>query len=95
MLCIEIMKNDGLIPSEEWDYFCRGLRIQNWNPPAKSQSLKDLDDVFWIKFCELKKALPFFDCIKQEFKNKRFSISVADYRVSFETFVYLQDLSKL
>ena len=95
MLCVEIMKNDGLIPSEEWDYFCRGLRIQNWTPPAKSPSLKDVDDGFWIKFCELRKALPFFDCLKREFRYKRFSVNLADYLVSFKMFMYLHALAQL
>nr|XP_054751474.1 dynein axonemal heavy chain 6-like isoform X1 [Lytechinus pictus]XP_054751475.1 dynein axonemal heavy chain 6-like isoform X1 [Lytechinus pictus] len=65
MLCIDIMRQDGKVTNEEWNFFLRGVAGMDKKRPPKPD-IPWLTDAVWNSCCDLDDSIPAFKGLMKE-----------------------------
>lgn len=88
MLCVEIMKQAGLVTLEEWNFFIRGLPPLEKERPKKPAQCTFLNDVTWNLLVDVEEAMPTYAGITNDIKLTAVNVNVGSYQLRLNPLTY-------
>jgi dynein heavy chain len=80
MLCVDILREDGVITNAEWNYFLRGAAAVDKERPEKP-NVAWLSDAQWRAVCDLEDTLSVFKGMKTDFVSTPVVITIKDEKI--------------